>query len=98
MRLIIKKIISNNIVNVVTGLPNLGINLSTQFVLDVIFKWTGFYALLAYLIGTFLSVQYSVIWGMLTKTSFKVGKHEYHYSHKHQPEKPKEKAQSGQAA
>ena len=76
------KLVKNNIVAVSIGLPNLAINLGTQTILDVFFHWSGFYALLAYLVGTALSIQYSVLFNMITKANFRVGKHEYNYSHK----------------
>lgn len=82
MNPIFKKLIANNLVMVATGLPNLGINIATQFVLDVVFHWTGFYALLAYLIGVSFSMEYSIVWAMLTKSNFKLGNRSYSFSHK----------------
>ena len=80
MKTLIKKLIQNNLVVVVMGLPNLGINLGIQFLLDVVFKWSGAFSLLAYLIGLAASIEYSIMFSMLTKSNFRIGKWEFHYS------------------
>jgi hypothetical protein len=86
---IVRKFALNNVVTVLTGLPNLGINLGTQFVLDVLLHWTGFYALLAYLIGTGVSIQYSVIYSMLVRANFTILGRHYSFSHKGQNQENK---------
>lgn len=78
---VLVKWVQNNIVTVMIGLPNLTINFAVQTVLDVGFHWSGWYAPLAYLIGTGCSVQYSVIFSMLTRSNFRVGKWEYRFHH-----------------
>jgi hypothetical protein len=62
------------------GLPNLAINLGTQFVFDVWLHWSGLYALLAYLIGLGLSIEWSILFAMFTKSNFKLGRWKYRYN------------------
>jgi len=78
----LKKLIANDIILVMTGLPNLAITASTIFILTVVFHWVGIYTLLAYLIGQVFSVQYSVTWAMFTKSNFKVLGREWHFAHR----------------
>jgi hypothetical protein len=77
-------------VNIMIGLPNLGINLTTQFILDVVFHWSGIYSLLAYMIGTGLSVQYSILWAVMTKTNFRIGNREYKFNQDDKARKDRE--------
>jgi len=81
MRRFLQKFMTNNIIVIITGLPNLAINLSIQFVLDIYFHWSGALALLAYLIGTGASIQYGVLYAMFTKSNFTLGRWKYHFSH-----------------
>lgn len=78
----VRKWLTNHVVTVFVGLPNLLINFGTQTILDVGFHWTGWYAPLAYLIGTSFSIEYTVIFDMLTKTNLTVLGRTYHFDHK----------------
>lgn len=82
------KWLTNNLVNGTSGLPNLAVNLTVQLTLDLGLHLSGAYPVLAYLAGTFCSMQVSALWGMLTHTRFRVGSRVYHYSHKDEPEEP----------
>ena len=77
-----KKWAQNNFVAVFMGLPNLAINLGVQALLDVGFHWSGWLAPLAYLIGTAASIQYSVLFSMLSKSNFTVLGHRWNWSNK----------------
>jgi hypothetical protein len=77
-----KKFALNYLVMGGTGLPNLAINAGTQAVLDIWFGWSGIGALMAYFVGLALSMTYSNVWSMWTKSAFTFMGHEYHYSHK----------------
>ena len=77
-----KKFVMNYAVMGGTGLPNLAINAGTQFVLDVGFGWSGIMAVAAYFVGLVLSMTYSNVWSMWTKSEFTfMGRH-YSYSHR----------------
>ena len=81
-RHVAKKFILNYLVMGGMGLPNLAINAGTQFVLDVGFGWSGIMAVAAYFVGLVLSMTYSNVWSMWTKSEFTfMGRH-YSYSHK----------------
>ena len=76
------KWVKNNIVVISVALPNLVITFSTLTILEVGFGWPAYLAPVAYLIGQFFSVQYSVLFNWLTKARFSVGRRTYRYSHK----------------
>lgn len=80
MRSVVRRYASNVAVVVVTALPNLVITLGTQTVLDVFLGWQGVYALVAYLIGQVLSVQYSIMFHRGVNTTFTVGRYAYTFA------------------
>jgi hypothetical protein len=75
-----KKFILNYMVMGGTGLPNLVINAGTQAVLDIYFHWIGVMAVGAYFVGLVLSMTYSNLFSMWTKSNFRVGKRRYSYA------------------
>jgi hypothetical protein len=75
----LKKLASNYIVIMVTGLPNLAITFGTLSIFTLVFHWAGLLSLLAYLIGQGFSVSYSVAWNILTKSNFQVGRWHWHF-------------------
>ena len=78
-RHVAKKFILNYLVMGGTGLPNLLITGTSLTILTVYFHVFPF---IAYLGGIFLSMTYSNVWSMWTKSEFTfLGRH-YSYSHK----------------
>ena len=77
--MILKKYVENNIVVVLTGLPNLAITASTITIATTFFH---VFPLWAYLLGQVFSVQYAVIYSMLVKSNFKAFGREYHFRDK----------------
>ena len=63
----LRKWVANNVVVVLTGLPNLAITTGTLFVLTQFFH---VYPVFAYLVGQVFSVQWAVGWQVWTKGNF----------------------------
>jgi hypothetical protein len=78
----LRKFVLNYLVMGGTGLPNLAINAGAQLVLDVWFHWSGLMAVAAYFVGLALSMTYSNVWSMWTKSRFEVMGRQYSFSHK----------------
>lgn len=76
----VRKHALNCLVAVGSGLPNLAITSGTIFVLTVLFRWPGGFALAAYLIGQVFSVNYSALFGNRTKMKFSAFGREYRYA------------------
>ena len=76
----LRKWVVNCAVVVTSALPNLAITLGTVTVLDVIFRWSGAMAVLAYLIGQALSVQWSAWFLSRTRAEFTVFGRTFRYS------------------
>ena len=70
------KWVANCMVVVAAGLPNLAITFTTITLLTYLFAWPP---LLAYLAGQFFSVNYSVLWAVMTKSNFKVLGKRWHF-------------------
>ena len=68
----LRKLIKNNAVGVLFVLPNLAINATVQLILDVGFGWSGYMAVLAWLIGGGLSFEFGILLSMLIKSNFVV--------------------------
>ena len=84
----VKKFTLNYLVMGGTGLPNLAINVLTQTVLDVGLGWSGIMSVFAYFVGLALSMTYSNVWSMWTKSEFTFLGHHYSFSHKKDDSKP----------
>ena len=82
LRFTLRKHIENNFIAVAIGLPNLAITAGTITALSLWHPWLGIFGLVPYLIGQVFSVQYSALFGQATEMTFKIGRHEYHYSKK----------------
>ncbi len=82
----LKKHIEDGIVTVAVSLPNLAITLTAVTVGAVVFHWTGFMSTLAYLIGIFISTNYSAFFGQSTDMTFTLpkwlGGKTYHYANR----------------
>lgn len=76
---LLRKYIMNNVIVVVSGLPNLAITAGTLTTLTVFFH---VFPLYAYLVGQVFSVQYGVIYSMLVKVNFTIFGRHWHYDHR----------------
>ena len=69
----VRKWFLNHFVIVGLGLPQLALNLGTQFIVnEFVFHWIAYTPLLAYLIGTGVSIEYSNLLGMKTRSRFNI--------------------------
>lgn len=78
----LRKFITNNAVALTLVLPNLVISGGTQALLVVYLHWTGWMAFLAWMLGAGLGFEYGVLFSMLSKSQFQIGKWRYNYSTK----------------
>ena len=78
----IKKYIVNNIVLIISVIPNLIISTTVIFILAHWFHWSDYYSVFAYYIAQGFSIQYTVLYYSLTKTNFTIFGHEFHYADK----------------
>ncbi len=76
----VAKFVLNYLVMGGTGLPNLAINAGTQAFLDVWLGWSGAMAVAAYFVGVFLSMTYSNLWSMHTRSEFTFMGRTYRFS------------------
>ena len=81
----LSKFLKNNAVALAFVGPNLLINGVTQAILDVYFGWSGWLAILAWLIGGGLSFEFGVVLSMLIKSNFTIAGRKWSYA-----EEPKE--------
>ena len=80
-----KKFVLNYLVMGGTGLPNLAITGTSLTLLTVYFHVFPF---LAYLAGLFLSMTYSNVFSMVTKSNFEIFGRKYSFSHRKEDSKP----------
>ena len=76
----LKKFVQNHMVSFTLVLPNLAISGLGQSFFLLYLHWTGLLAVLSWAICAGLGFEYGVIFSILTKSNFKVGKYHYHYS------------------
>jgi len=79
----IKKYVLNNVVIVLTGIPNLIITSGTITVATVFFH---LFPLWAYLLGQVFSVQYAVLYQGAVKSNFKIGNWHWHFGNEPDPD------------
>lgn len=81
MKFSLRKHIDNNIVVILTGLPNLAITTSAITLLSFFWHWSFVLApTVYYLVGQVVSVQYSATFGQVTNMTFTLLGKTYRYS------------------